>query len=306
MPDTTDVLWFKQQFQPRILPALEGTPLSVDMIAAIACQETGPIWSLLRRKALPVAQILALCVGDTLDGNKGRSAFPRSKAELLSRPRGDQMFRIARQALLAMAAQVPGFGAAVALPDKFCHGFGIFQRDIQFFVSDPDYFLQRRYEDFDQALAQCVGELRLALRKLGLQGRASLSALELAAVGIAYNCGSFNQAKGLRQGYFDGSRYYGELIYGYIQLAQATPWNAAPLAAPVPSIAPATTLSTVPSNAPSPAPSIATSMAPRPVVISPISTSAPVAAAAAMPVAAAASMPLASSLTSQLASPSAG
>jgi hypothetical protein len=249
MPDASDVLWFKQQFQARILPALAGTPLSVDMVVAAACQETGHIWPLLRRKGLPLAQILALCVGDTLDASKGRSAFPRNKAELLARPRGDAMFRIGRQALVAMAAQVPGYSAAAALPDKFCHGYGIFQRDLQFFVGDPDYFLQRRYEIFEDTLAQCVGELKGAVRQLGFQNRDSLSALELAAVGIAYNTGGFNRAKGLKQGYFNGSSYYGELIFGFIQLAQANPFEApdpVPAPAPAPAFAAATPLAATP------------------------------------------------------------
>ena len=88
MPDAADILWFKRQFQDRIAPALAGSPLTVDMIAAIACQETGHIWPLLRRKSLSTARILALCVGDTLDADKGRAAFPRNKSDLLARPDG--------------------------------------------------------------------------------------------------------------------------------------------------------------------------------------------------------------------------
>lgn len=235
MPDASDVLWFKQQFQARIELALKDSLLDPDLITAIACQESGHIWSALRRQGLPVAQVLALCVGDTLDGQRGRSAFPRNKAELLARPRGELMFRIARQSLVAVAARMPAMAAAAALPDKFCRGFGIFQRDLQFFVSDPEYFLQRRYQDFELALAPCLAELELALRKCGLQRRDALNAHELAAVAIACKSGSFNRVRGLRQGPFNGSRFYGEQIYELIHLARAaSPQQEAPAAMPQP------------------------------------------------------------------------
>ncbi|MDM0020083.1 hypothetical protein [Variovorax saccharolyticus] len=239
MPDRSDILWFKTEFQSRIAPLLAGTALTVDMIAAIACQETGHIWPVLRRKNIPTPRILALCVGDTLDADKGRRAFPRTKAELLSRPRGDQMFAIAHQALVDMAAKVPGYAAVAARPDKFCHGYGMFQRDLQFFVSDPDYFLERRYEQFEETLGQCLDELRNALRKLGFQNRTALSDLELAAVGIAYNTGGFKPAKGLKQGHFNGTSFYGELLFDFIRLSRtvALPGDTNTLAEPPPGVA---------------------------------------------------------------------
>ena len=152
MPNAQDAFWFKSQFQPQIEAAIAGTPFSVDMITAVACQETGGIWPRLRRQGLPTARILELCVGDTIDASPtggGRRAFPQNKAELLKAPQGDRMFAIARQGLVDMAAYIPDYRGAAARPDKFCHGFGIFQLDLQFFKTDPDYFLSRRYADFD-------------------------------------------------------------------------------------------------------------------------------------------------------------
>jgi hypothetical protein len=205
MPTSADILWFKTEFQSQIEPALANTPLTVDFITAIACQETGELWPVLRRKSLTTAQILALCVGDTLDADKGRSAFPTTKADLLSQPRGDEMFAIAHEALVNMAAHIPAYSRIAARPDKFCHGFGLFQLDLQFFREDPAYFLQKDYERFDRTLAKCVIELKRALKKLGFDKRATLSDLELAAVGIAYNTGRFNPQKGLKQGHFNGT-----------------------------------------------------------------------------------------------------
>ena len=51
------------------------------------------------------------------------------------------MFDLARQALVAWRRNVPGYRSAASRPDKFCHGFGMFQRDLQFFMNDPDHFL---------------------------------------------------------------------------------------------------------------------------------------------------------------------
>lgn len=239
MPNSADVLWFKTQFQALITPRLAGSPFTVDFITAIACQETGHVWSVLRTKAMTTGQILALCVGDTLDADKGRSAFPKNKTDLLAVPRGAEMFELAHQALVDMAEHIPGFAAVAKKPNKFCHGFGMFQRDLQFFKTDPDYFLERRYEHFDETLDMCIGELRRGLKKLGLQGRSELTTLELAAVAIAYNTGGFNPKKGLRQGHFDGKHFYGEKIFDFIRLAQtvALPGQSPELMAPAAGLA---------------------------------------------------------------------
>jgi len=230
MPTAEDAFWFKSQFQPAIDKAIAGTPFSVDMITAFACQETGEIWPALRRQGLPTSRILELCIGDTIDASPtggGRRAFPRNKAELLQSPQGDGMFAIARQGLVDMASYIPAYRGAASRPDKFCHGFGIFQLDLQFFKTEPDYFLSRRYADFDTALAKCIGELESALKRIGWQAKTSLSDAEMAGVAIAYNTGRFDPAKGLKQGYFDGRKYYGENYFDYLQLAKSVRFPAA-------------------------------------------------------------------------------
>ena len=70
-----------------------------------------------------------------------------------------------------MASYIPAYRGAAARPDKFCHGFGIFQLDLQFFKTEPDYFLERRYADFDAALARCVGELQVGAEAHRLAGQ---------------------------------------------------------------------------------------------------------------------------------------
>jgi hypothetical protein len=225
MPDASDIAWFKATFGTRILQAVAGTPFDIDMLTAVACQETGPIWSRLRRQGLPVSRVLALCVGDTLDADAGRRAFPRTAADLRAwQPGGRQMFAQARQALVDMAAHIPGYERVARDPDKFCHAFGIFQYDLQFFKTNPDYFLRGGYADFPTCAALCVAELTEGLHRLGWQGRAQLSDLEMACVAIAYNTGRCDPSLGLQQGYRDADgKYYGELFYAFLLQARATP-----------------------------------------------------------------------------------
>ena len=223
MPTVNDIEWFKQNFGGEISAALTGIPFDLDMIVAVACQETGYIWSRLRRANLPLERIVALCVGDTIDHNgpgRGRQVFPLNKDDLLSRPKGQRMFNIARKALEDMAEHVPGYDGAVENPKKFCHGFGIFQRDLQFFKNDPDYFLERRYEVFTNTLDHCLKELQRGLRVRGYESRTDLTDFEFATVAIVYNTGGYNPAKRLKQGHFDGTKYYGERIFDYLKLSR--------------------------------------------------------------------------------------
>lgn len=221
-----DIVWFKEQFAASIRTALRDTPFTVDFLTAIACQETGHIWSSLRQ-TFTVDEILATCVGDVIDA-PGRKAFPVSKAALLAERDGAMMFGIARRALELMSGRVPGFRKAVSQPDKFCRGFGIFQYDLQHFRTNRAYFLEERYRSFPTSLDKALEELRAALRRTGLNNRASLTDLELCSVAIAYNKGSFDPARGLKQGHFDGERFYGEHIFDFLRLAQSAPVQGVP------------------------------------------------------------------------------
>jgi hypothetical protein len=224
MANAADMQWFKENFHAEVEAAIANTPFTLDLLVALACQETGDVWPILRHKPLTVDQIVALCVGDTIDfkpPNSGRKAFPKNKAALLAVPRGDEMFAVARKALEDMGALIPGF--PVSNPNKFCHGFGMFQLDLQFFKDDPDYFLQRRYEKFSETLGKCIGELTTAAKKIGLFNKPSLTDMELSSVAIAYNTGGFKPNLGLNQGHFDGHQFYGQQIFDFIRVAHTVP-----------------------------------------------------------------------------------
>jgi hypothetical protein len=227
MPNARDIEWFKDTFGAEIAAAAAGTPFDLDMVTAIACQETGHIWQRLRKEPNPLSrdEILALCVGDTIDAKPnggGRRAFPKNKAELLAHPKGDQMFAIARKALEDMAPHVPGFAGALANRSKFCRGYGLFQFDLQFFKNEPEYFLQRRYEKLEHTLEKCLHELKNAKGRIpSLKHKPQLSDEEFAFVAIAYNTGRFIPARGLMQGFRgpDG-RFYGQNIFDFVRLSR--------------------------------------------------------------------------------------
>jgi len=150
------------------------------------------------------------------------------------------MFKIAHDALVAMAVHVPSFAGVAKRPAKFCHGYGIFQYDLQFFKDDPDYFLNREWRRFERSLDKAIEELTSAMSRMDIAGQDTLTDLEQVHVAIAYNSGSFKPAKGLQQGFFDGEKFYGEMIFDFLRMSQTVSIAAlpAPLAAPPPGTAP--------------------------------------------------------------------
>lgn len=223
MSNSENIRWFKQQFKTKMETILRNTPFSVDMLTAIALQETGYIWGALR-ETQPLEEILKVCVGDTLD-TPNRSAFPKNKAELLSAPRGDDMFAIAREALEHVGQYNATYRRVAARnPNKFCRGFGIFQYDLQFFRGNQDFFLEKRWYDFDECLTVFVrDELKEALRRAYGSAKTTLTDQEMVYVAIAYNRGSVNVAGSFKQGHkSDDGRFYGENIWDYLRLSQQT------------------------------------------------------------------------------------
>ncbi|WP_118973589.1 SH3 domain-containing protein [Taibaiella koreensis] len=220
--DTKSALtWFRQQFGAQLDAAAQHTPYTTDLLCAIAYQETGHIWSrMIGKLALP--DIVRLCVGDIIDA-PGRSAFPRNKTDLLSIADGQQMFDIARQCFEQMAAYITEYKPYLSNKNKFCHGYGIFQYDLQHFKADPQYFLQQDWANFALCLSKCLGELEAAQQRQGWRGKTTLSDEEMVYVAIAYNKGKADLRKGFKQGYYDknSKKYYGEYIFEYLMLARS-------------------------------------------------------------------------------------
>ncbi len=228
MSSKENIIWFKQQFKAGIKEAIQNTPFSIDLLAAIALQETGYLWGNIRQKET-VAKTLELCVGDTLDA-PDRGAFPINKEALINRDNGETMFGIAREALESIAPYNGDYNSErKRSSDKFCHGFGIFQYDIQFFLENPSFFLEKKWYEFDECLRLCVDELNRALVKSYGSNRTSLTSREMVGVAIAYNRGKVNLNFDIddddfyKQGYRDDEgKYYGQYIRDFLELAKST------------------------------------------------------------------------------------
>lgn len=228
-----ELTWFKENFAADVMPALAGTPVSFDLVCAIAFQESGELWSRMRQR-LPREEVLRLSVGDTLDA-PNRSAFPKTMDVLIAAPKGRQMFDLAHRLLgeMAEATGIEAYRHLAAKPQKFVHGYGIFQYDLQFFRHEPDFFLEQRWKDIDTAVEKLMKELTGAVDQLGFAGKDQLTDIESAFVGIVYNTGfrNFKEDRGLAQGHFDGTHSYGENIERFLGIAHTIP-------TPAPGVAP--------------------------------------------------------------------
>lgn len=217
-----DIAWFKITFGEKTKPALAGTPFSLDLITAIATQESQEVWGRARKTKTP-DEVLYLCVGDTLDASGGRSAFPKSRAALESVKDGKEMFAIAHQALVDMATVAKEYAKIARNPNKFAHAFGIFQYDIQAFPDDPDFFLQKQWGSYDKCLEKCLAELNEKLHgswARTIRNKNPLSDSDQVYVAIAYNKGSARLGAGFKQGFKSDGKYYGELIDRYMRIAK--------------------------------------------------------------------------------------
>jgi hypothetical protein len=222
----TGIKWLKDNYLTEIEEALKGTPFPARLAFAIAYQETGYIWSTLVNKGLSKERVLELCIGDTIDA-PNRSAFPKTATILRNtivekngnKYSGSEMFKIGRATLMDMIQYVPGYEYTKKQKDEFCHGYGIFQYDIQFFKINPEFFLQRKWCNFSECLKLLVSELHAASGRNGWKNKTSFTESELIYTAIAYNRGRADLKKGFAQGHKNSEGvYYGQNIEKYLKL----------------------------------------------------------------------------------------
>jgi hypothetical protein len=86
------------------------------------------------------------------------------------------------------------------------------------------YFLNKEWGDFSKCLAKCLMELPTAWGTT-YPRKSKLSDNELIYVAIAYNKGSADTSKSIRQGHKakGEKKYYGEYIRDYMSFSKATP-----------------------------------------------------------------------------------
>jgi hypothetical protein len=214
--------WFQAQFREQAERVLQGTPFTFALVLAIAMQETSYLWTRFYKKMAP-GDVLKLCVGDTFDA-PNRDAFPKNKRALLAASNGAQMFDVARAALVSIGKHDNDYRKVAQNENKFCHGYGIFQYDLQFFETNPEFFLQEKWSDFAECLKVLKQELVEALKRAYRTPKETLTEREMVFVAIAYNAGSVNTQGSFKQGFKDDSgQFYGEKIWRYIQLARLLP-----------------------------------------------------------------------------------
>jgi hypothetical protein len=211
MSDADLMHWFHGEFAGPVAASAAGTPFRPELIMSIAVREVGYLVQRMRVAGLTTDQILIRCVGDTIERTPPR--FPSDRGDLEDEPDGEQMFQIAREALAGIAEFSNSYRSVYDnKPDAFCRGFGIFQYDLQFFLDDPGFFLDRQWGRFDRCLACFLQELYDALARNRWRGRQSLTFEEDVGLAIAYNAGRYRPERGRRQGHRNSSsgRYYGE------------------------------------------------------------------------------------------------
>ncbi|RYE80040.1 MAG: peptidoglycan-binding protein [Oxalobacteraceae bacterium] len=150
--------WLFTNFLPQIEQAVQGTPLDPNLVAAIACKETANVW-LDWIKRLSPDEVLARCVFDASGDYPGtsRSAFPRN-AQAFREKVGDAL----TDALIAEANEmrkVRGWG-----PERWLYkGYGLFQYDLQHYLTDPGFFENREWRKFDVCLDKLMLEMKRKL-----------------------------------------------------------------------------------------------------------------------------------------------
>lgn len=219
------MVWMNKNFGAEMDATVKNTPITKSLLIAIGIQETYYIWAKMYKTAAKPEDVLAVCVGDTIDFPNRSSAWPKNRADLEAHPKGKEMFKVARAALERIAKINSGYAASVKIPDKFCHGFGMFQYDIQFFDKDRDYFLNGGWATWKGTLSRGMAELIDKAAAL-YPGKKVLSHDESVYLGIAYNQGAARTKKNMatkkfKQGFKDKSGvYYGEYIDKYLKVAE--------------------------------------------------------------------------------------
>ncbi|GAA0274063.1 hypothetical protein GCM10009127_13110 [Alteraurantiacibacter aestuarii] len=146
--------WLIEHFRSPMEQAVVGKPYRLKHLCAIACQETAYRWVGWIDHHDP-ATILARCVfdasGDAPNSSRGvrpvnaaafRADFGDEFAQLLI----DEANKYRR--LMNWSAR-----------DWLYKGYGIFQYDLQYCYTDPDFFRERKWYDFGNCLAKVTGEL---------------------------------------------------------------------------------------------------------------------------------------------------
>jgi hypothetical protein len=144
----------KSNFGPQMATAVIDTPFSVDLLCGIGCQETAYVWIGFIGK-LSAQTVIERCVFDASGDAHGttRHAFPTNTAAFRAKF-GDDFTN-------TLIAEANATRKLRGMSDTswVYKGYGLFQYDLQYVLSDEAFFRDKQWYDFDTCLAKAVGEL---------------------------------------------------------------------------------------------------------------------------------------------------
>ena len=143
-------------FEQAFIDATKDTAFDKHTLVAIACQETAYVWYNWIGKH-DANTILSRCVFDATGDAKGtegqRSAFPKNAANFRTK------FTEAELSLLIEEANKTRIMRGFQPASLLYKGYGLFQYDLQFILSDKDFFLQKEWYSIDACIKRAMKEL---------------------------------------------------------------------------------------------------------------------------------------------------
>jgi hypothetical protein len=154
--------WIMEHFGDLVQKTVQNSELDAELVCAIACKETAPVWLQWTTQLSP-SGLLARCVFDASGDYPGtaRSAFPRSTADFRERYGGPLT-----DDLIAEANKTRRLRGYDERPWVY-NGYGIFQYDLQHISEDPDFFRNKLWYRFDACLERLMGEMKRKLQASG-------------------------------------------------------------------------------------------------------------------------------------------
>ena len=152
--------WLKENFEAQIKERIAGTPYDVDLVCAIALQETAIKW-IYWIDNYPPEIILQRCVFDASGDYPGtvRFAFPKNKTAFQqvygAKITDDLIAEGNKQRAMPQHDAPKGYSAA----DYLYKGYGIFQYDLQHIKTDAEFFLFKQWYNFSDCMQRLVDEL---------------------------------------------------------------------------------------------------------------------------------------------------
>jgi hypothetical protein len=154
--------WLKTNYGTKLEAASSGTLFSVDLLCGIVCQETAYFWVGFIN-TLPAQTIVERCVLDASGDVPGtsRSAFPVNTTAFRNKF-GEQFTNL----LIEEANKTRALRNYT--PRGWVYkGYGIFQYDLQYVLTDRAFFEGKQWYSFDVCLGKAIHELKEKYRITG-------------------------------------------------------------------------------------------------------------------------------------------